>query len=227
MNYALRFAFLIDIPSAVGLYLLALPIVRVLFERGEFTDATAVATAGALCFFALKIPFVSVARNLVPGFFALKDAKTPVAASAVAVVVNAACAYALMHPMLHRGLALALVISSAVNFLILLVCFRRKVGPIGWRRIAASVGRTCIASAIMGVVIVVGQHYAGLLEWHSFAGRLSVLLGLISLGAAVFLAAIRLISPEEFHALAGMIGKRRRKGPTVIPAVNGNSSQSA
>jgi putative peptidoglycan lipid II flippase len=225
MNYALRFAFLIDIPSAVGLYLLALPIVRVLFERGEFTDTTAVATAGALCFFALKIPFVSGARNLVPGFFALKDAKTPVAASAIAVIVNAACAYALMGPMLHRGLALALVISSAANFLILLVCFRRKVGPIGWRKIASSVGRTCIAAGIMGVVILAGQHYAGLLPWHSFAARLGILLALIAGGGIVFLTAIRILSPEEYHALAGMIGRRRK--PMVIPPTNGISSQSA
>jgi putative peptidoglycan lipid II flippase len=225
MNYALRFAFLIDIPSAVGLYLLALPIVRVLFERGEFTDATAVATAGALCFFALKIPFVSGARNLVPGFFALKDAKTPVVASVVAVVVNAACAYALMHTMLHRGLALALVLSSAVNFLILLVCFRRKVGPLGWRKIAASVGRTCIASGIMGAAIIVGQHYAGLLEVHSFGARLGVLFALIALGAVVFLTTIRFISLEEYRALAGMIGRRRKR--EIIPATNGGTGQSA
>jgi len=222
MSYSLRLAFLIDIPAAVGLYILALPIVSVLFERGEFDGATSAATAGALVFFALKIPFVSGVRNLVPGFFALKDAKTPVAISAVAVAVNAGAALLLMGPMLHRGLAAALVISSAANFFLLLYLFRRKVGPIGAKRILASVGKTCVASALMGAVLVL------LLEWvepfmtGGLLRRAGVLLSLVATGACVFIAATRVINPAEFSALAGLL-KRRRSRPQASIDVGGVS----
>lgn len=213
MNFGLRLALLIDIPAAIGLYILALPIVRVLFERGEFTDATAIATAGALVFFAFKIPFVSGARNLVPGFFALKDAKTPVYTSLVAVIVNAICAYLLMGPMAHRGLALALVISSAVNLALLLILFRRKVGPIGARRIVYSAGRSLFAAIVMGAALIAATRYVQILPSWPIWQKVGGLLLLIAGGALIYVAIIRMISPEEFRALMHLI--RRRKPPSV------------
>jgi putative peptidoglycan lipid II flippase len=213
MNFGLRLALLIDIPAAIGLYILALPIVRVLFERGEFTDATAIATAGALVFFAFKIPFVSGARNLVPGFFALKDAKTPVYTSVVAVIVNAVCAYLLMGPMAHRGLALALVISSAVNLALLLILFRRKVGPIGARRIIYSAGRSLFAAVVMGAALIAATRYVEILPVWPIWQKVGGLLLLIAGAALIYVAIIRTISPEEFRALMHLI--RRRKPPSV------------
>ncbi len=216
VNFSLRLALLIDIPAAVGLFILALPVVRVLFERGEFTDATAVATAGALTFFAMKIPFVSGARNLVPGFYALRDAKTPVLAAAVAVVVNAAVAYLLMGPMAHRGLALALVISSAVNFALLVFFLRRKVGPIGARRIISSVGRTAFASAVMGAALFAATRYVDIIPGWPIWQKAGVLGLLIAGSAAIYIAIIRAISPEEFKALMHLIRKRKpATGPSV------------
>ncbi len=211
MNYGLRLALLIAIPSSVGLYLLALPTVSVLFQRGEFTPATATATAGALSFFALKIPFVSGVRNLVPAFFALKDARRPVIVAAIAVVVNAIAALLFMDSMLHEGLALALVISSAVNFAILLWWFRRKVGAIGAGRILSSVVKTSIASGVMGVVLWNMLRWIGPFLHRSLFFRASILFGLIALGIAIFMVVTKLINPSEFHALMGMIKRKRSK----------------
>lgn len=209
MNFGLRLALLIDIPASVGLYILALPIVRVLFERGEFTDATAIATAGALCFFALKIPFVSGARNLVPAFFALRDARTPVYTSMVAVFVNGLCAYVLMGSLAHRGLALALVISSAVNFVLLFFFIRRKVGPIGGKKILASAARTAFAAAIMGAALFVVTRYVEILPSWPLWQKIATLLLIIAGAAAIYISIIRLVSPEEYHALLSLLHKRR------------------
>lgn len=208
LNYSLRLAFLIDIPSAVGLYLLANPIISCLFERGKFDHATTLATAGALAFFALKIPFVSGVRNLVPGFFAMKDAKTPVVIAAIAVAVNAIVALLLMRVLLHRGLVLALVVSSVVNFVLLFVMFRRKIGPLGGKKLLSSVSRTAAASAVMGAVIVILKNFAAPFLVGGIVQKLSVLLGIIVFSATVFLAITRFINKEEFSALAGMIRKK-------------------
>lgn len=224
MNYGIRLAFLIDIPSAVGLYLLALPIVEVLFQRGEFTPSTSVATAGALGFFAMKIPFVSGVRNLVPGFFALKDARTPVIAASIAVLVNAGCALMLMGPMLHRGLALALVISSAANLVFLAWRFRCRVGPIGGRRILVSVMKTAVASAVMGGAIWLAMRLIGIPASGSLPARAGVLFLYIGCAGAIFLGITRLINPEEFRALSGMLRRRRRPVPEVTPLPNGSPS---
>lgn len=216
MAFALRLALLIDIPAAVGLYILALPIVRVLFERGEFTDATAVATAGALAFFACKIPFVSAARNLVPGFFALKDAKTPVYTSIAAVLVNGACAYALMGLLSYRGLALALVIAAAVNACLLLFLFRRKVGPIGARAILKSAARTSFAAFVMGGALLAVTRYVDVNPSWVIWKKIAVLMGLIGGAGALYIAIIRSISPQEFKALMHLV-RRRKKLSDISP----------
>ena len=213
MSYSLRLAFLIDVPAAVGLYLLSLPIVSLLFQRGKFDHETAVATAGALCFFAAKIPFVSGVRNLVPGFFALKDAKRPVIVSCLAVVVNALVALLLMRTLQHRGLAAALVVSSAFNFSLLLWLFRRKVGPIGAWRILKSFGKSAAASAVMGIVIWFARDRFLLAVEAPLWLRAVMLFSVIGLSAVVYLAIIRLINAEEFQALANMVRRKRRKVP--------------
>lgn len=215
MNYSLRLAFLIDIPAAVGLFILARPIIGVLFERGAFGQETTIATAGALAFFALKIPFVSGVRNLVPGFFSLKDAKTPVYIAALAVAINTIAALWLMRPMLHIGLAMALVISSAGNFFMLLYCFRRKVGKIGGTRILKSLFKTSLASGVMAGVLVVALKSAepwmiGLL-WK----RAAILLLLVVISAVVFIVVTRIINVEEYRALAGLISRRRRSAASA------------
>jgi len=212
LGYSLRLAFMIDIPASIGLFVLALPIVRVLFMRGEFTPDAALATAATLTFFAFKIPFVSGVRNLVPAFFALKDAKTPVAVAAFAVVVNALAALALMGRLSYRGLAAALVISSAVNFLALAWLLRRKIGRLGLSSIMGTVAKSAAAGAVMGGVLMgalwLYPFNIGAPLWVSALQ----LLAMVAVGAGVYLGIIRIICPVEFRSLAGML--RRRVGPS-------------
>lgn len=208
MNYSLRFSFLISIPSTAALYLLSFPIVKVLFQRGRFDDATAVATAFALQFFALKIPFVSAVRNLVPGFFAMRDAKTPVYVSAIVVVVNAMFALVLMKSLSYAGLALALALSSIVNFAVLLYLFRKKVGLIGGRRLALSIFKTSIATIVMMIIIYFPFRDLGETAIPLYALILKLSLAMI-IGVVVFMVVIRVLSPEDFEAVIGMV--RRKK----------------
>ncbi|MBT3182644.1 MAG: murein biosynthesis integral membrane protein MurJ [Deltaproteobacteria bacterium] len=211
INYSLRLTFLIAIPSMVGLFLLSGLSISVLFERGEFGPTTAVATAGALMIFALKIPFVSGVRNLVPAFFALRDAKTPVYVAAFAVIINGVVALLLMKSMLHLGLASALVVSSGFNFVLLFYMLRRKIGPLGYKRLAISVVKTCIASLIMGAAILFLREFLNIGSITSLWVRGSILISLIAVGVLIFVAVTRLINLDEYHALMGLL--KRRKNP--------------
>lgn len=203
MNYGLRLTFLITIPASVGLYILAEPIVALLFERGVFDVTATKATAAALLFFAIKIPFLSAVRNIAGGFFALKDAKTPVVVSVFAVAVNALAALWLMKTFAHVGLAAALAISSAFNFFLLLYLFRRKMGLIGGRKLLSSLGKTLLASFIMGSVLLLGEKFFGTPYGIS-------LILFILVGMGVFFVAAKLIHPEEFSALMAIIRRKQK-----------------
>ncbi len=217
-NYALRLVFLIDIPAAVGLFILAQPIVRVLFQRGAFDAQATLATAGALKMFALGIPFVSGVRNLVPAFFALRSPKTPVIIATVALVVNALMALMLMQTMLHIGLALAMVISSSINFVLLVIWLRKKIGRLGARKIVASVARTIVAAAIMGGFIIVAIKFGNLFASKALASQLLTLGLLIMISVMLYILIIRFISPEEYLAIIHMI-KRKKPKPAISDAL--------
>ncbi len=224
-NYGLRLAFLIDIPAAAGLYILSLPIVRMLFERGEFTLGASIATSQTLQMFAIGIPFVSGVRNLVPAFFALRSPKTPVVIATVALFWNAALAVILMKPLLHRGLAFAMASSAIVNFSLLLYLFRRKVGKIGGRKLLLSIAKTTAATAAMSLFLWGAIHYGKLFETGSAYHRGAILLALITACLILYIAVIRAISPEEYGAIVGMIRKRREKPAISAPDMNGRIGQ--
>lgn len=208
-NYGLRLAFLIDIPAAAGLFILSFPIVRMLFERGVFSEQASVATAQTLQMFALGIPFVSGVRNLVPAFFALRSPRTPVMIATLALFWNAAVALLLMRPLLHMGLALAMASSSVMNFFLLLYLFRRKVGPVGGRKLLLSIARTAVATVAMSAFLIAAIHFGGLFEAGSPYHRAAVLLALIAVSFIIYIAIIRAISPDEYQAIVGMIKKRK------------------
>ncbi|WP_097011952.1 murein biosynthesis integral membrane protein MurJ [Pseudodesulfovibrio profundus] len=116
----------IAVPSAAGLIALADPIVALLFERGAFSPEAVVATGSALVAYSIGLPFIALSRPLVAGFYALEDTKTPVRIAVVCLVVNVGAGALLMQSIGHVGLALAVSLSSMLNWLLLYVLLMRR-----------------------------------------------------------------------------------------------------
>lgn len=154
-NRAVEFTILLTLPAAVALFVMAEPVVRVLFQRGAFGDAQVVATAAALGVYAVGLPAYVLVKSLAPGFFARGDTATPVKIAAAAMVVNLVLNLILMGPFLHVGIAMATVASSWLNAgLMAYVLYRRghlKMDD----RLKGRLPRTGLASFGMGVVLYV------------------------------------------------------------------------
>lgn len=211
LQHGLRIAMLEAIPSAIGIVMLAAPIIQLLFERGSFGPESVAGTAGALVFFALGIPFISGVRNTVPAFYALKDARTPVKIAAVALVVNAALAAILMQYMLHRGLALAMAISSAVNFILLIILLRRKLGRLGLTLLSKTVRHAVVASAVMALWLAAYRYALQLYPLDSTLTRAAALLPVIAVGLGIYLLVLRLLSHDDYEIISHILHRRRRK----------------
>ena len=125
-NNSLEFALLISIPSAIGLYILALPIVHILFERGAFTQEDTIFTSQVLSYFALGLPAYVLIKVLIVCFFAREDTKTPLYVSIVSVLVNIILSLLLISTMREMGIALATAISAWVNAILLLIILMKK-----------------------------------------------------------------------------------------------------
>jgi putative peptidoglycan lipid II flippase len=149
---ALGLMMFLNVPAAVGLIVLARPIVAVIFEHGEFTAADTMATAAALQFYAIGLVGYSIVRIISPTFYALQRSRVPVMVSAASVVVNVILNLALVRVMGYRGLALGTSITAIVNATVQLILLRRELSGIEGARIAASFARVLAAAAVMGVV---------------------------------------------------------------------------
>lgn len=126
-NRSLEFSLMISLPSAIGLFILAEPIIQILFERGAFIKEDTFYTSKVLSYFALGLPAYIIIKVLVSCFFAREDTKTPLYISIVSVVSNVFLSLLLIESMREMGIALATAISAWINaFLLYALLFIRK-----------------------------------------------------------------------------------------------------
>jgi putative peptidoglycan lipid II flippase len=208
VTFSLRLSAFIAVPAAVGLVALGHPIVRLLFQRGEFTASDAVLTTQALAGYAVGLPAFSATRLAAQTFYALGDTRTPVWAGLVSVAANIALALLLMWPLKHAGLALASSLSAYVNLVLLYWLLRRRLGRLGSRETLLSLARTAAASS-------------ALLLWCLWAGpRLGVgwpgaawTGGALIVGVILYGAVAALLRAPELPALRQMLRRRGHSLP--------------
>ncbi len=185
-NRALEFAFLLTLPAAAALVVIAGPVITVLFERGAFGPDQADATAAALAVYALGLPAYVLVKALSPGFFAREDTVTPVKAAAVALVANVVLNLILMGPFKHVGIAMATAASAWLNAAILAVVLRRRGALVLDDRLRSRLPRTVAAS--LGMAVVLGAIMMGLeaplaaAPWQ----RVAALAALVAAGLVAF-----------------------------------------
>jgi putative peptidoglycan lipid II flippase len=204
---ALRLMLMLNVPATVGLVVLASPIVALIYERGRFSPEDTAATAAALMFYAPGLLGYSAVKIVSPTFYALRDARTPVAISMLSVAVNIALNLVLVRIIGYRGLALGTAIAALVNAVVLLWLLRGRLGGIDGRSIATAFVKIAAASAAMAVAVV-AAHEAFSLYWPA-PGFLQRLVGVgtaIATGLVVLAFAARLLRIEEFEqALARVL----------------------
>ena len=153
LRSSLELTFFVVIPSAVGLFVLAEPLIAMLFQRGQFDYEMTRITAFSLMAFTFGVPSAGVVRNLVPAYYATADSRTPVVASTCSLL-----SYVLLGPLFAWkwgvvGLAVAISASSWINATVLIWRFRRKVGNLELPRLFPNLLRMLGASVLMGGVV--------------------------------------------------------------------------
>jgi putative peptidoglycan lipid II flippase len=206
---------MLNVPATIGLMVLAVPIVRLLYERGVFTETDTLATAAALQYYAVGLLAYSVVRIVSPVFYALGRNRTPVAVSMVTVLVNASLNLALVRVLGFRGLALGTSIAAIFNAGVLLTLLRRHLGGLQEGRIVGSLARIAVASAAMGAAAYFAEEWMRAVLPGRALGPQIVRLG-TSIGAAlaVLAAASWILRIREFQEGVAMVtrrlGRRRR-----------------
>lgn len=192
-NRALEFALLLTLPAAVALFVIADPIITVLFQRGAFAQEQTVATAAALAVYALGLPAYVLVKALAPGFFAREDTRTPVVISVIAMVVNIVLSLILMGPFLHVGLAMAMAAAAWLNALALAGVLMRRGHLTPDRRLKSRTSRVVISALCMGAILYFGAEFLSPYLLGSTSAKVMAL-GALVVGGGVFFAALVLIT---------------------------------
>jgi len=185
-NRSIEFALLLTVPAAVALYVIAEPLIAVLFERGAFQAEETRATAAALAVYAVGLPAYVLVKTLAPGFFAREDTKTPVIVSCVALAVNLILNLILMKPFLHVGIAMATSASAWLNCLALAWILRRRGHLNPDSRLMQRLPRTVAAVLVMAGVLVAVMGFAEGLLAGGQSARIAGLAALIGAGLAAY-----------------------------------------
>lgn len=219
MNHSLRMLMFIMTPAAIGLLVLARPIIQMLFEWGQFDARSTDLTTIALQCYAPGLLVFSLAKVFVPAFYAHQDTRTPVKVGVACVllnlVLNIVLILTLPTDLKHAGLAASTVVAEACNGLVLAWLVHRRIGAPGWASLLASTGRSLAAALIMGLVLVWAYPHVRTLAgaWVPSIKGAEVLsvLGLIAVGILVYAGAVTLLRcPEGKEALAAIRRKRKR-----------------
>ena len=201
MVRGMELGLLITLPAAVAMLVIPVPIISVLFQRGEFTADDARQTGMALQGFALGLPGYVLIKVLQPGYFARENTKAPMMMAGVTVIVNIVCSLLLFGPFGHVGIAVATTISAWVNVILLSRGLRGMLhpGPDFWRKTF----RTILASLGMGLFVWLAYQMLGSWLDEVFWKKciaLALLVGLGMITYALMILVMKVTSLAELKA---------------------------
>ncbi len=207
LHEGLRLLLLLCLPAAVGLALLAEPIIALIYQHGRFVAADTHASALALAAYSLGLTGYAAIKILGPAFYALDDARTPMRVSLLSVAINLACNWAATRWLAlgHGGLALSTSVVALWNSALLFALLRRRVGGVT-PGLGTDLARTAAATAVMGVACWAWTGLLGTSE--GFLRDLFRVTTTISVGLGTFYLAGRALGLPDLERAAGLLKRK-------------------
>lgn len=208
----LRLVIFLTLPAAIGLWVLDVPLVRMLFEHGKFDPRSTELVVFALHFYALGLVSHAIVEIGVRVFYALHDTWTPVMVGVGAMALNVLLSLLLVGTLQHGGLALANSTATTLEMLLLLVLLHRRMGGLEAGALGKSLLRNGLAAAVMALIVW------AMLRWFEGIGGLDrvtgvwlAALGGIALAVVSYGVVTLLLRSAEAHWLLGFALRRGRR----------------
>jgi len=218
LSHALRLVMILTIPSAIGLIILAEPIISLIYEHGRFTSFATTQTAAALRFYAIGLVGYSAVKVLAPAFYALDKRHLPMLVSLISIAVNFGLNwfFAFEFHFGHRGLALSTSVVALTNFFLLYIMMRRYAGRLETGAMLVTLAKLCAAGAVLAGICY-GAHFLFFRE--VFALRLWQkavdLLITIPIAAFAFFATAYALRVAEVRDVVVLLKKRFGRQPSA------------
>lgn len=202
---AINSVILLVAPVSVGAIVLSTPIVKLLFERGEFDDRATSMTAIALIMYSLGMVAFGLRDIIGRIFYSLQDTKTPMVNGVLAMIMNIVLNFVLIRYLELAGLALATSISATVCIFLLFNSLSKKIGYFGQDKIVRTTLKSIISAIFMGVVTYLGYDLLSSTLNGGFIYDFISLFGSILLGTIVYGVLMIVLRVEEVRVITDRI----------------------
>ena len=149
LTLGLRLVLFLGIPASLGLIVLAEPLARLLFERGQFTADDTARTARMIACYASGVWAYCGLPVLVRGYYSLGDRVSPMKIGSLVVCMNLSLNLLLIWPLAEAGLAVATSVSAAIHAIALAATFSRHQSRLDWHTLKATAGRAAGSTVLM------------------------------------------------------------------------------
>jgi putative peptidoglycan lipid II flippase len=190
------------------------PIIRMLFQHGQFVAESTRLTARPLLYYAIGLPALACVKLIVPAFYSARDTKTPVIVALISFFLNIFLNivflqnFYLYKRFQNGGPALATAIATIFDFVILFAVFRLRYGSLGSFGILRSLGKISVCSLIMGVGCLLANHYANNMHDPAFFIQLVVFIAMILGATLVYIGLTWLFKCPEIEEVYGIAMRR-------------------
>ena len=214
---AMRLAVFLTLPSAVGLIVLAQPIIALIYQRGKFVDADSLHTAEALQFYAIGLVGYSCIKVLSPAFYAINHKWTPMMVSFLSIGMNLLLNWVFIFRlgMGHKGLALSTALSATVNFTLLYLLMTRISGALETRAMVDTLGRCLLATLPIGLVGWLSQPWLASMNHAPVIVRIGSLLLVIASAGLLFGLISWGLKIEGFQEFLGIVSRKLKRKRVV------------
>ncbi len=213
LAHSLRLVMLLTIPSAIGLIILAEPIISLIYQHGRFTAEATRQTAAALRFYALGLAGYSGVKVLAPAFYAINKRNLPMLVSLFSIAMNFGLNWFFRFQLGfgHRGLALSTSFVAITNFLLLYIMMRRYTTHLETAAMLVTLAKLAVAGAALALVCVGTQwiFFQSLQSLRIWQKAIEMIVT-VALGCAVFFGAAYVLRVAEVHDVVLLVKRRLR-----------------
>ncbi len=214
LAHAIRLVMLLTIPSAIGLIILAEPIIRLIYQHGRFTAEGTAQTAGALRFYALGLAGYAGVKVLAPAFYAINKRNLPMVVSLFSIAVNFALnwLFTFRFGLGHRGLALSTSLVAMTNFLILYAMMRHHTGRLETGAMLSTLGKVALAGAVLAAICLLSERLFIGAAMRMSLWKLTVeMMATIGTGAMAFFGTAYLLGVAEVHDVVTLVRRKLKR----------------
>lgn len=197
MHGALKSVSLVMLPIMAGFILLSTPVVKLIYQYGEFDELSVSLTSIALMFYAMGMIGFSYSEVLNKSFFAMQDSKTPMITALISIAANVILSYFLSKFFGIGGLALASALAATINATLNFIMMNKRIKGIFNKSDALDIIKIIFSVLVMSTVVFLVYSLTKTLFDDNFIGRVLTLIVPVCAGAITYVLMCLILKVNE------------------------------